>query len=124
MIIGIGMDIIELSRVERLHKEKRSFAKRVLTEEERKMLDRLHGKRQVEFLAGRFAAKEAYAKAKGCGIGKELSFQDLELGNGVMGKPVLYDMKENIGHVHVSITHTRTMAAAQVVVESEKEGRE
>ncbi|SER86718.1 holo-[acyl-carrier protein] synthase [Salisediminibacterium halotolerans] len=120
MIAGIGLDIVELARIEHLFTRKPGFAKRILTNSEQTTFDRLHGKRQIEFLAGRYAAKEAYAKAKGCGIGGALSFQDLEVGNSAGGRPVITDFKAaEDGQVHLSITHTRTTAAAQVVLEKQ-----
>lgn len=118
MIAGIGLDIVELSRIEDLYKRKPGFSDRILTTPEQNTFQSLRGKRQTEFLAGRYAAKEAYAKAKGCGIGSALSFQDLEVGNKAGGQPTIIDKKnaEDYG-VHLSITHTRTTAAAQVVIE-------
>ncbi|MBU9723795.1 MULTISPECIES: holo-ACP synthase [Bacillaceae] len=117
MIKGIGLDLIELERIESLSQRKQSFIKRILTEEERDKYSLLKGRRQVEYLAGRFAAKEAFAKALGTGIGKDLSFQDISIVNDLNGKPsIKYNnfLKEKI---HLSITHTSTYAAAQVIIE-------
>src|SRR5690625_5305151 len=79
MIKGIGIDIIELNRIEEsVHKNER-FIKRILTDKELDVYNHLQRKRRkLEFLAGRFAAKEAFAKATGRGIGK-LSFQHIEI---------------------------------------------
>jgi len=116
MIIGIGIDIIELNRIEKMLDGKLKFMERVLTEEERSVASKLKGNRLVEFVAGRFAAKEAYSKALGTGIGKEVSFLDIEIKNDDRGKPVLIANTEQI--VHLSISHSREFAVAQVVLES------
>ena len=73
--------------------------------------------RQIEFLAGRFAAKEAFSKARGTGIGKDCSFQDIEILREPSGKPSLY-FKGNQVNGFVSITHTKEYAAAQVILQS------
>ena len=89
MIFGIGIDIVELHRIENMLSRQARFPQRILTEAEYARFTLLSDKRKIEFLAGRFAAKEAFSKAYGTGIGKELSFQDIETGNDTAGKPVL-----------------------------------
>ncbi|PEY33609.1 holo-ACP synthase [Bacillus cereus] len=116
MIIGIGIDIIELNRIEKMLDGKLKFMDRVLTDGERSVAAELKGHRLVEFVAGRFAAKEAYSKAVGTGIGKEVSFLDIEIKNDDRGKPILTANTEHI--VHLSISHSREFAVAQVVLES------
>ena len=74
LIVGIGIDIIELNRIEKMLDGKLKFMERILTENERNVAKGLKGSRLTEFVAGRFAAKEAYSKAVGTGIGKEVSF--------------------------------------------------
>ncbi|WLR51051.1 holo-ACP synthase [Bacillus tianshenii] len=118
MIKGIGLDIVELQRIKRMV-EKERFVLRILTNQEREKFQKLEGHRKVEFLAGRFAAKEAYAKAVGTGIGANLSFQDIEILNNEYGKPILYHKSKEI--VHVSITHSQEYAAAQVIIEEKNE---
>ena len=71
MIIGIGIDIIELNRIEKMLDGKLKFMERILTENERNVAMELKGSRLTEFVGGRFAAKEAYSKAVGTGIGKK-----------------------------------------------------
>lgn len=115
MISGIGIDIIELDRIKALTKRKPEFAKRILTEKELFHYQKLKENRQIEYLAGRFAAKEAFSKAMGTGIGKSLSFQDIEVGKNNEGKP--YIAKPICKGVHVSITHSREYACAQVIIE-------
>ncbi len=74
----------------------------------------LSGRRQVEFLAGRFSAKEAFSKAAGTGIGKNLSFIDIEIESDALGKPMIVKPKV---HAHLSISHSREYAVAQVIIE-------
>ncbi|USY55344.1 holo-ACP synthase [Bacillus sp. 1780r2a1] len=119
MIKGIGLDITELDRIEKLVKRQPSFVTRILTKNEKVSYDKLQGKRQIEFLAGRFSAKEAYSKALGTGIGKELSFQDIEVLNEHSGKPVLYVLNRNDNKdIHVSISHSQHYVVTQVIIES------
>ncbi|WP_226671380.1 holo-ACP synthase [Metabacillus litoralis] len=119
MIMGIGLDIIELDRIRRIVDRQPGFIKRILTLNEIEKFASLSKERKVEFLAGRFAVKEAYSKALGTGIGEEISFQDIEVINDDKGKPVikiLNDKQEEVS-THVTITHTRQYAAAQVILE-------
>ncbi|TCP23820.1 holo-[acyl-carrier-protein] synthase [Scopulibacillus darangshiensis] len=117
MIIGTGLDVVELDRIVNLiHHDK--FISRILTPTEINLYIKRTDKRKTEFLAGRFAAKEAYAKAKGTGIGKNLSWQDIEIVNDMQGKPILNDRMNQEQVIHLSITHTRTTAAAFVIIES------
>lgn len=115
MIIGIGIDIVELERIEELRKRKERFPTRILTEKELKVYENLPDKRKTEFLAGRFAAKEAYAKARGTGIGRFLSFQDIEIAADERGRPTI--VKPYFGKPHLSISHSRDFAVAQVILE-------
>ena len=75
-IVGIGTDICEISRIEKLLETKGNvFLKRLFTENE------IHKAKNLSaaFVAKRYAAKEAIAKALGTGIGKNLSFHDFEI---------------------------------------------
>lgn len=119
VIVGIGLDLVEIERIQALHERQPSFSKRVLTSEELAHFITLSEKRKIEFLAGRFSAKEALSKAKGCGIGESLSFQDIHILNDEKGKPFIISekIKEKI---HLSITHTTKYAAAQVILEDER----
>ena len=88
MIIGIGVDIAEIARVDRLHEKfGERFAQRILTADE--LIEYRRRKSSSAFLAMRFAAKEAVAKACGTGIGDELGFHSMQIDNDAQGKPVL-----------------------------------
>jgi len=117
MITGIGLDITEIERIKSISAKTRKFEERVLSDTERIQLSKLSETRQLEYLAGRFAAKEAFSKARGTGIGKDCSFQDIEILKGPSGKPVLYFKGEEVNGF-VSITHTKVYAAAQVILQS------
>jgi len=114
MIKGIGIDITELSRVRDIISRQPKFAERILCQSEQQTFAGLSGNRKVEFLAGRFAAKEAFSKANGTGIGKQLSFQDIEIASDALGKP--FFVKPGV-KAHLSITHSREYAVAQVIIE-------
>ncbi|MBM7655688.1 holo-ACP synthase [Neobacillus cucumis] len=114
MIKGIGIDIIELKRVREIISRQRKLVDRILTENEKNMFEDLSDARKVEFLAGRFAAKEAFSKAFGTGIGTELSFLDIEIEIDLSGKP--FFTKPDV-QAHLSISHSREYAVAQVVIE-------
>lgn len=117
MIIGIGLDMIDLDRVAKAVQKNNRFVTRILTVNEMNQYKAYRGIRQIEYLAGRFAAKEAYAKALGTGFGKGLHFTDIEILQDKSGKPhVVKPHKENIA-VFVSITHTGRSAAAQIIME-------
>lgn len=116
MITGIGLDIVEMSRIRRIDIKSPKFRARILTDYEQTEYDQLTETRKIEFLAGRFAAKEAYSKAKGTGIGSECSFQDIEVRKDDKGKPTIYFRGTETGLV--SITHSKEFAAAQVLLQT------
>ncbi|WP_223703075.1 holo-ACP synthase [Sutcliffiella deserti] len=118
MIIGTGIDIVEIERIEALMNRQHNFVDRVLTPEEKVLFISLSEKRKAEYLAGRFSAKEAFSKAYGTGIGKELSFQDMNIATTEKGKP--YFTKPLSNNVHLSISHSEHYAIAQVIIESKE----
>ena len=78
MIVGHGIDIESIQSIEQAYQRHPRFASKVLTETEQERFDQLSGKRKMEYLAGRWSAKEAFSKAWGTGIGP-VGFQDLEI---------------------------------------------
>jgi len=117
------MDVTELGRIggayER-HGER--FLEKILTEAERARLPGL----PVPFLAARFAAKEAGAKALGTGFQDGISYKDIEVATEKNGKPSMRfwgraqarAVALGVTRVHVSLTHGRDVAAAVVVLEA------
>ena len=89
MILGIGTDLVDIRRIEVLiqtHGQK--FLEKTFTGEERLGSQRYsEQKLQSMFFAKRFAAKEAFSKAVGCGFGENLRFLDLSIENNSTGKP-------------------------------------
>lgn len=100
---------------------------RVLTAAELQLAAERGGK-GAEFTAGRFAAKEAVVKALGCGIGRTVGFQDIEILPDRLGKPEVVLTPEAWTRlslpkgrdyvIHLTITHSRDLASAFAVVES------
>ena len=84
-----------------------------------KALAKLSGKREIEFLAGRWAAKEAFSKAWGTGIGK-LRFQDLEILNDRQGAPY-FSRSPFTGKVWISLSHAAGLVTASVILEENDE---
>ncbi len=129
MIVGMGLDLVELSRVEAaLFRFGDRLLKRVLTPAERQTLP----PRPLNRVAGIFAAKEAAVKALGTGFALGIGFAHLEILRDDMGRPLLslsgpaLDRARAIGATswHVSITHARANAAAVVVLEREEHGKD
>ncbi|MDX8046313.1 holo-ACP synthase [Gracilibacillus sp. S3-1-1] len=119
MIKGIGVDIIELRRIRKIMERQPKIINRILTVKEKELLDALSSdKRRIEFIAGRFAAKEAFSKARGTGIGK-LRFRDIEITNHHSGAPILHSNVLTTEICFVSISHSEEYAVAQVIIESE-----
>lgn len=117
MIKGIGVDIIELGRVRKSLSRTHRLVDRVLTVKETEYFNGLSSeKRKIEFLAGRFAAKEAYAKALGTGIG-EISFIDIEILPNEFGAPEISVNSNVKDSIFVSISHSEAYAVAQVIIE-------
>lgn len=117
MIKGIGIDLVELERVKKSLEKNNRLVNRILTTQEQAAYQQLGGlTRRAEFLAGRFAAKEAFAKATGTGIGK-LSFQDIEVKNIESGAPTLFVQGYERYNLFLSITHSKDYAVAQVIIE-------
>ncbi len=116
MILGIGMDLVDLERIEGLISER--FIDRVLSVEEKKIYTNTVDKgTKLAFIGGRFAAKEAIFKAIGTGTGKTnyTDFSVLRLENGAPYVKTEYFNKEEI--VHITITHTDKCAIAYVMIE-------
>jgi holo-[acyl-carrier protein] synthase len=124
-IIGLGIDIIEINRIEEaVSKFGNHFLNKIFTKAE---LDNYRrSKDYAAYLAARFAAKEAFYKACSLNPGEYLSFTSIEILNLPDGKPKIY-LKENslekmskMGgkSVYLSLTHSRISAAAVVIIES------
>ena len=125
MIYGIGTDIVSIERVQNiLNKNRDGFINRVLTDHEKALF--ANKADSAAFCAKRFAAKEAFSKALGTGIGRVVSFQDLTVRSNEHGKPYfmpseklrLYLQAKGIKHGHLSISDETQNALAFVVLEA------
>jgi holo-[acyl-carrier protein] synthase len=124
MILGIGLDLVEISRLARaLDRSGERFLDRVFTATERRDCE---GRADApQGFAARFAAKEACLKAFGTGWSEGLAFRQVEVVRGEGGQPelVLHGPAEararamGVRRVHVTLTHQPGVAAAMVVLE-------
>ncbi len=124
MIKGIGIDTIEISRIDRIHRRYGNrFLKRVLTTDEQDYVRRWKAPQGP--IAARFAAKEACMKALGTGWRRGIRWRDIEVISSPEGKPILFlhgEAKKRFSElsassIHCSITHSREHAIAVVVIE-------
>jgi len=127
MIFGIGIDTIEVPRIERTISEYGDqFINRIFTEDET-VYCRLR-KMSGEHFAARFAAKEAFAKAIGTGIRRGFIWKEVEVCKELSGKPVIElngtmikKVEKIIGgmyKIQLSLSHTKNIAEAMVVIET------
>ena len=126
MILGTGIDLCDVGRIAAaLERFGKRFAERILVARE---LERfaLHA-RPAHYLAKRFAAKEALAKALGTGIRAPVNWHNIEVRNAPSGKPffqpsaalhALFETRR-VRAAHLSITDERSMACAFVVLEGD-----
>ncbi|MFC4769037.1 holo-ACP synthase [Effusibacillus consociatus] len=120
----IGVDLVEIRRIENLA-ENPSFLDRVYTEQELQLVQEVSAERRSEILAGRFAVKEAVAKALGTGISGGITFRDIETLRGKDGEPVVHlqgkarQIADTLGvsAVRVSLSHASGLAIAYVLLE-------
>ena len=124
MIYGVGTDIVSINRIQDIIlKNREGFIKRVLTEHEQALF--ANKADSAAFCAKRFAAKEAFSKALGTGIGRVVSFQDLTVRNNDNGKPHfipseklrLYLLEKRVKQAHLSISDESQYAVAFVILE-------
>ena len=124
MIVGIGIDLVEVSRIRSVYERHRErFVNRILTPAERAYV--LRHRDPSERLAGRWAAKEAALKALGTGLSAGIRWQDAEILPDDRGKPILQfhgnaaTLAAQLGAnvLHVTITHGGDIAFAQVILE-------
>jgi holo-[acyl-carrier protein] synthase len=129
MIIGIGTDLVKISRIEEIFdKYKERFINRMLNDKELGKLNSLTPSSRVKYLAKRFAAKEAFAKAIGTGFNKDVTLKNIAISNDKTGKP-FYDINDKLDSyikeklnvseylIHLSITDDREYANAIAIIE-------
>ena len=126
MIYGIGTDLVDIKRIENaLFRYGDRFLHRILAEEE--VAAYAESAQPARFLAKRFAAKEAFSKAWGTGIGEAVGWHDVAVTHDARGKPLIAPSiamsakfaAANITAAHVSISDEAGHALAFVVIESQ-----
>jgi holo-[acyl-carrier protein] synthase len=122
MIIGIGIDLVKIDRIDKAGKNRSGFLERVFTEREREYCSRQ--KFPAQHYAGRFAAKEAVLKAIGTGWSTGVKWTDMEVLHGDGGGPVvnisgrvkdLMDLR-GVRQILLSYSHDEGYAVAHVVL--------
>ena len=125
MIVGLGLDIAEIDRLEQaIARHGVPFLERLFTPAEMAYCERF--KNRYERYAARFAAKEAAMKALGTGWSRGVRWRDIEVGREPGGKPTLRlsgvarQIADQMGvkHISMTITHSGNLALAQVIFEA------
>lgn len=126
LIVGVGIDIVEIRRIKNAIERNDRFLEKIFTASEIEYLKSRN--LRPEYIAGRFAAKEAVAKALGTGF-RGFDFRDIEIERTTLGKPIvslkgkakLIAKKEGPWNIHLSISHGEDSAVAYAILEVEKE---
>lgn len=129
MIVGIGTDLVKISRIDDLYKKFSSkLLEKLLTKEESTKFEEMESSKRIKYLAKRFAAKEALVKSLGTGFNDSVSLRDISISNNDKGKPY-YDISEKLDQyiqktlqvnkysINLSITDDREYANAIAIIE-------
>lgn len=123
MLIGIGTDIIEISRIENsIENYGERFLKRIFTDMEIQYCEQFKDKKYLHY-AVRFAAKESFSKAIGTGITKGFKFSEISINNLQTGEPIIElsgELSKKWGsyNTKVSLSHSDNNAIAFLIIES------
>ena len=122
-MISVGTDIVEVNRIRSAYEKfGKSFLDKIFTKSEQTYCE--HKTNKFASYAARFAAKESFTKACGCGIGQSVSWLDISVENNSQGAPTLILSASankllnrlNFTEAKVSISHTDDIANAVVVL--------
>lgn len=134
MILGIGIDLVSAARIEHLMLQfEKKFLQKIFTNHEINIAEKIKISAddispRALFYAKRFAAKEAFSKALGLGIGRGINFLDIQIENNEFGAPkiIILNGKEeflkqhfnckNLA-IHLSLTDEKPLASAYVIIE-------
>ena len=119
MIIGVGCDIVQIPRIEKLIVSSGDrFLHRIFSDIEIQLI--VNDRNKYNYIAKRFAAKEAFAKAVGSGIGYHMQFRDIEILKSLSGQPFFSDktllLAGNDIRAFLSLSDDYPVAIAQVVL--------
>lgn len=128
MILGVGVDIIEIRRIKSALEKNNSFLEKIFVNTEIEYLKSRN--LRPEYIAGRFAAKEAVSKALGTGF-RGFDFKDIIIESTTLGKPIvvlkgkakLIAQKNGEYNLHLSISHGEDNAVAYAVLEVNPNGK-
>ena len=120
-LVGIGVDMLEIARMEKVLERRPSFARRVFTEDERAYCDRLA--RPAKHYAARFAAREAVLKALGTGFSRGIGLADVSVARNEAGRPEVVlagraleiAREQGVREVAISLSYTHDVAVANAV---------
>lgn len=124
MIIGCGIDLIKIERIEKIIKKwGDNFTSRVFTLLEREYCEKKKCNKYQSY-AGRFAAKEALLKSLGLGL-RGVNWKEIEIENNELGQPIIVTSgklkniasAKEVSKYFISISHTKDYAVAQVILE-------
>lgn len=123
MIIGCGIDLVKIERIEKIIKKwGDNFTSRIFTNLEQEYCEEKGNKYQS--YAGKFAAKEALLKALGLGL-RGVNWKEIEIENNELGQPIIeisgklkdIALEKEVNKYFISISHTKDYAVAQVILE-------
>jgi len=124
LIFGIGIDIIEIERVEKQVLKDNGFKEKIFSPRE---IEYCKSKKFFgQHYAARFAGKEAFLKAIGTGLRDRLAFNEIEILNDELGKPHIFlhgntkkfADEKGIVKIHISLSHEKNVATAKVILET------
>jgi holo-[acyl-carrier protein] synthase len=123
-IFGIGMDVVDISRVKKLLNNNKKFINRIFSTKEIKYCESKLNK--VASYSKRFAAKEAFVKALGVGISKGISFNEISINNNNDGAPfiellgktklIVKNLTKKKNKIYLSLSDEKKYALAMVVI--------
>jgi len=123
-IYGIGIDLIDISRIKTSFAKNKKFKNRVFSKKEIKYCDSKNNK--IASYSKRFAAKEAFAKALGTGVSKGISFNEISINNNKNGAPfiellgktkiIFKKLTNNRNKIYLSLSDEKKYALAMVVI--------
>lgn len=127
MIIGVGTDIVQIDRIEKLlYKYENQFVSRILHLQEMEKYNILSHAKKASYIAKRFAGKESVAKAFGTGIIGKLQFNSIAILNDKNGKPIvnidnISQITDDKYTIHISLSDDYPIASAFVIISNKKQ---